>query len=101
MTHHGAGLRKWTRDEEKVTAIENDYRSAELTEKERAMLSYSVKLARTPEAMEESDVVGLRNVGFSDAGILDICMVTAYYSYVNRIAQGLGVELENYWGKNE
>ena len=64
------------------------------------MLTYSVKLARTPEAMVEADVVRLRDAGFTDAGILDICMVTAYFSYVNRLAQGLGVELEGYWDKD-
>jgi len=65
------------------------------------MLTYSVKLARTPEAMVEADVVRLREAGFTDSGILDICMVTAYFSYINRLAQGLGVELESYWGKEE
>lgn len=89
------------RDEVKVTAVEKDFRQAELSEKERAMLNYAVKLARTPEAMEETDVIRLRDAGFTDAGILDICMVAAYFSYVNRIAQGLGVELEDYWGKSE
>lgn len=89
------------RDEDKVSAVEQDFSGAELSEKERAMLNYSVKLARTPELMEETDVVRLRDAGFSDAGILDICMVTAYFSYVNRIALGLGVELEEYWGKGE
>ena len=89
------------RDEVKVTAVEKDFRQAELSEKERAMLNYAVKLARTPEAMEETDVIRLRDAGFTDAGILDICMVAAYFSYANRIAQGLGVELEDYWGKSE
>lgn len=97
MTHHGAGLRKWIRDENKVRGVERDYTKTELTERERAMLNYAVKLARTPESMQESDVERLRHAGFGDSGILDICMVTAYFSYVNRIAQGLGVELEDYW----
>ena len=61
------------------------------------MLTYAVKLARHPEDMVREDVERLREAGFSDSGILDICQVTAYYSYVNRLAQGLGVELEGYW----
>ncbi len=65
------------------------------------MLTYSVKLARTPEAMVKADVGRLKDAGFTDAGILDICMVTAYFSYVNRIAQGLGVELEDYWDNHD
>lgn len=61
------------------------------------MLNYAVKLTRDPGAMTESDVEGLREAGFDDRGILDICQVTAYYNYVNRLADGTGVELEDYW----
>jgi len=58
------------------------------------MLNYAAKLTRTPAAVGQGDVDALREVGFSDAAILDICQVTAYFAFVNRIADGLGVELE-------
>lgn len=58
------------------------------------MLDYSARLTREPWAIIESDVAKLRAAGFSDRSILDICHVVAYYAYVNRIADGLGVELE-------
>jgi alkylhydroperoxidase family enzyme len=61
------------------------------------MLSYVEKLTRTPGDMTDSDVASLRGVGFSDRDILDICTVASYYAYVNRIADGLGVQLES-WG---
>ena len=64
------------------------------------MLDYSVKLSRTPSTVTPDDVEGLRQVGFEDAAILDICQVTSYYNYVNRLADGLGVELESSW-RNE
>lgn len=60
-----------------------------------------MKLARMPEEMTESDIEPLREVGLSDADIHDVCQTTAYYSFVNRMAQGLGVELEDYWGEQE
>ena len=44
--------------------------------------------------MKQGDVEDLRTAGFDDAGILAIAEVTAYYAYVNRIADGLGVRLE-------
>ncbi len=44
--------------------------------------------------MQRSDVEGLRETGLSDAEILDVCQVTSYYNYVNRLADGLGVDLE-------
>ena len=45
--------------------------------------------------MVKADVQSLRNAGFSDEGILDIVQVAGYYAYVNRLADGLGVELES------
>ena len=64
------------------------------------MLSYSVKLSQEPWNVEEADLQELRNAGFSNAGILDIVHVTGYYAYVNRLADGLGVELETFWKEN-
>jgi alkylhydroperoxidase family enzyme len=61
------------------------------------MLVYVEKLTLVPWDMEEKDVIDLRLAGFSDSAILDINQVTAYYAYVNRLADGLGVELESYW----
>ncbi len=83
------------KDHDRTAAIEQDYREAELSPRERAMLSYAVKLTLTPSEMGQADVQHLREVGLSDAAILDVCQVTAYYNYVNRLAEGLGVELED------
>jgi uncharacterized peroxidase-related enzyme len=63
------------------------------------MLDYADKLTRTPAEMGREDVEALRRTGFSDADVLHIAEVTAYYAYVNRIADGLGVDLEPWiWG---
>ena len=58
------------------------------------MLRYAKKLTVAPADMQQADVQSLRDVGFSDSDILHIVEVTAYYAYVNRIADGLGVTLE-------
>ena len=58
------------------------------------MLAYAAKLTTTPQAMTRADIEALRAVGFTDADVLAIAEVTAYYAYVNRIADGLGVALE-------
>jgi alkylhydroperoxidase family enzyme len=58
------------------------------------MLEYVEKLTLRPWEMVEADVVRLREAGFSDAAILDVNQVTGYYAFVNRLADGLGVELE-------
>ncbi len=82
-------------DDDRAAAIERDYRDAQLSPRERAMLDYAVKLTLTPSEMGQADVQQLREVGLSDAAILDVCQVSAYYNYVNRLAEGLGVELED------
>ena len=58
------------------------------------MLDYADKLTLAPQTMTPGDIEQLRGVGFDDEGIHDICAVTAYFAFVNRIADGLGVELE-------
>ena len=72
-----------------------DYTRAELSAADRAMLDYADKLTHTPGEMCAADVEALRAQGFDDRAIHDICSITAYYAYVNRIADGLGVELED------
>jgi uncharacterized peroxidase-related enzyme len=58
------------------------------------MLQYVEKLTIEPSTITEEDIESLRNVGFNDGEILDICQITAYFAFVNRLASGLGVELE-------
>ena len=62
---------------------------------DQAMLDYALKLTRTPAEMAAEDVAALRAHGFDDRAIHDICSVVGYFAFVNRIANGLGVELED------
>jgi uncharacterized peroxidase-related enzyme len=101
VVHHGAGLRTLTGRQTLSRALATDHRTAELTEADRAMLDYAVKLTRTPAAIGEPDIRELRHAGFSNAAVLDICQVVSYYNYVNRLADGLGVELEDFWAREE
>jgi len=77
--------------------LKKDFRGAELSPADRAMCEYVEKLTLKPWDMIETDVIALREAGFSDSAILDINQVTGYYAYVNRLADGLGVELEEFW----
>ncbi len=102
MQHHGAGLRalleKEGRDREEqdalLTALCADPQQARIGSADRMLCRYALKLTRTPAAITARDVAALRDVGFDDRGIHDICAIVAYYNFVNRIADGLGVELE-------
>jgi len=60
------------------------------------MLNFALKLTNEPRNMEITDINKLRKVGFSDRDILDIVEVTAYYAYANRLADGLGITVEDW-----
>ncbi len=80
-----------------VGQLKKDFRAAEIDEKDSAMLEYAAKLTLEPWNMCEDDVIKLRKKDFSDEAILDIVQIAGYFAFVNRLADGLGVELENYW----
>jgi uncharacterized peroxidase-related enzyme len=74
-----------------------DYTAAPVSPAERALLDFAAKLTREPWAMTRENVGKLRETGWSDRAILDLALVTSYYNFVNRLADGLGVELEARW----
>jgi alkylhydroperoxidase family enzyme len=66
-----------------------------LPEADRALLRYAEKLTRAPSTVGPEDVQQLRAAGFDDRAIHDACVIVSYYAFVNRVADGLGVELES------
>lgn len=65
------------------------------------MLDYAAKLTRTPAAMGSGDLNPMRSAGLTDSEILDVCQITGYYNFANRLVDGLGVELESYWTERD
>jgi uncharacterized peroxidase-related enzyme len=96
VTHHRRGLRRLLRDDDLAGRIEEDFERAGLSDKRLAMLRYSVKLTSTPAAVTAEDIDGLRRAGFTDVDILHIVEVVSYYAYANRVADGLGLPLEEW-----
>lgn len=92
VRHHSEALRSYVQDESFITLIQQDYTQATLEAEDRAMLNYASKLTRNPAGMNHQDVEKLRQAGFSDEEILAINLITSYFNFVNRVAQGLGVE---------
>ncbi|HCW76003.1 MAG TPA: peroxidase [Candidatus Marinimicrobia bacterium] len=66
-----------------------------LSETDQAILMYVAKLTRTPGSIISQDVEILKSADLDDRAIHDICAIAAYFSFVNRMADGLGVELED------
>ncbi len=80
-----------TLDESLAKAIRTDWRAAPITDAERVMLTYVETLTRDTVQVQLRDHGALRTVGFNDQSILQIRMIAGFFSYINRVADGLGV----------
>ncbi len=78
-------------DEELVTALREDYTRAKISSQDRAMLDYVAKMTKDATKCSPEDHKRLREVGFDDKGILQITLITAWFNYINRVADALGV----------
>jgi uncharacterized peroxidase-related enzyme len=81
-------------DEELVAALKKDYTTAPITEQERVMLDYVVKLTKDATKIWKEDHDRLRAVGFDDKAILQITLIASWFNYINRVADALGVGRE-------
>ena len=98
--HHAIGmvqlLKLESLDHEAYSsALDQSEPGQPFTEREQSGLVYARKLTRTPGQIEADDIEALRNAGFSDAEILELNQVAAYFAYANRTVSGLGVNTEN------
>lgn len=83
-----------------VDRFADDWRTAGLDPPTVALLEYTEKLTITPGAVGEHDIGALRQAGFDDVGISSAVQVIAYFNYINRIADGLGVPFEDWIAPN-
>ena len=94
MAHHRRGLRRLLRDDALLARLEDDFETAGLDDRRLEMLRFARGLTLTPSATRAADVRRLRAAGWSDVDVLQLVEVVGYYAYANRIADGLGVALE-------
>jgi len=86
-----------------VDAVARDWRSASLSEPDRALCEFASMLTLHQHQMTEADLDQLRKQGFDDRGIHDAVQVIAYFNYITRVADALGVEREDFiepWGED-
>jgi len=84
-----------------VHAIARDWRTASLAPVDRALCGFAAKLTHHPHDMTPADLDALRAHGLDDRAIHDAVQVVAYFNYINRVADALGVESEDFikpWG---
>jgi uncharacterized peroxidase-related enzyme len=77
-----------------VEALEKDYTTAPISQQDRVMLDYVVKVTKDATKVWKDDHERLRGAGFDDRGILQITLIAAWFNYINRVADALGVGRE-------
>ena len=83
-----------TLDKALVDALEKDYTTAPISQQDRVMLDYVIKVTNDATKVWKDDHEKLRAVGFDDRGILQITLIAAWFNYINRVADALGVGRE-------
>ncbi|PZC48272.1 MAG: 4-carboxymuconolactone decarboxylase [Chloroflexi bacterium] len=77
-----------------MVQLATDWRQADITERDFAMLEYAEKMTFDAPGINEGDINKLRSVGFEDGDILSIAVLAAYRNFIDRIADGLGCQLD-------
>ncbi len=95
MESHAEFLRRVTLDEGLIEALRVDYKTAPITEAERAMLDYVVQVTKDAVRITPVYHERLRAVGFDDTAILQITLIASWFNYINRVADALGIGREN------
>jgi uncharacterized peroxidase-related enzyme len=95
LASHSAYLRDITKDSILPDVLIHNYRRAKLTERERALLDFAVKLTKASYEMDEKNLLPLHKVGLSDEAIFEAAQVAAMFNFTNRLANALG------WKPNE
>jgi uncharacterized peroxidase-related enzyme len=90
-TSHLEFLRRVTLDDALVEALRRDFRTAPIDERDRVMLEYAAQLTRDATRITSDHQERLRAAGFDDRGILQITLIAAWFNYINRVADALGV----------
>jgi len=91
---HGASLRGELNDNALVGALGEEYQSAGLDARTKVLLEYAEQITRDATKLTNADIDRLRRAGFSDKDILEATQIAAYFNDVDRLADALGVELE-------
>lgn len=87
---HGAVLRIRAKNPRVADQLATNYRKAEITPRQRAMLDFAVKLSTRGGEIEEADFEALRTHGFDDEAIWDIGAITAFFALSNRLVHLTG-----------
>jgi uncharacterized peroxidase-related enzyme len=90
-TAHAEFLRRLTLDDDLAEAIRRDFRSAPISDVDRAILEYAEQLTKDATRITKGHHERLRAVGLDNRTVLQITLIAAWFNYINRVADALGV----------
>jgi uncharacterized peroxidase-related enzyme len=93
-THHKEALARYAKDGPFVEAVAKEPAKAGLSPRERALVDYALKLTLHPTKGVQKEVEALKKADLRDEEILQAAQVVGYFNYANRLAIGLGVDIE-------
>jgi uncharacterized peroxidase-related enzyme len=94
MESHEKDLRSVVESDGQRQAVQTDYRTAGLPARELALLDFAVRLTQSPSGVRKEDLHALRKHGFTDEQLVDAVQCIAYFNFINRVLDGLGVDPE-------
>ena len=89
---HGALLRIYEKKPLVADQVATNYRKADISERQRAMLDFAMKVCLHSEQINEADFAALHAHGFDDEDIWDIGAITAFFGLSNRVANFSGMQ---------
>ncbi len=96
---HGGFLRRQAHDSQLASDLLHDFYEADLSDADRAMLDFALKLTLQSSSVVSDDLEGLREAGFEDQAILSIVLTTCLFNFMNRLADGLGIDVPREYQK--
>lgn len=94
MLAHTQDLREFSKDDALAEAIKQGFRNSSLDAKHKALCEWAEKLTLTPAQCTRADVDALRGQGWSDEEVVSAAQIIGYFNHLNRLADGLGIDLE-------
>ena len=101
MLHHCEALRRTGIAAGLVWQIAAGQANSQISIADKLMLDYARELTLSPHSIQESNIIEMREIGFTDEQVLLINLTVSYFNFVNRLATGLGVKPETSWDKDE
>ena len=98
MESHAAEFRSECKSDELARAIKTNWRGADLSNLDKELCKFAEKLTSKPWSIEQADIDRLKSLGLDDRGVTDAVEVIAYFNYITRVADGLGVDPEDKMG---